>query len=449
MSRASSWVVLCVSLCACSCSSDEGGAGSGTGGSGGTGVLGGGGGAPSGGGSSGASGSGGGAGAGGSAGAATGDRYVTVDGADNGDCAVNPCKTFAYAGTQMKGGEVLVLGDGTYDQPIGTSTFPTGSAGAFTVIRAAHDDGVTITGELSLYQNADFFLELRGLRFEGPDTKSVAGGSVRFVRATFVGGPPTGNTVSFGVGTNDFQPGAWDVLCEDCVFRGMGGRYAALVYRGSKVTLRRAVARKDGGWGLGSSSATGSEPEGVIMFYETKDSSCEQCVALDSLKLSHSSAEALGALIQNSHTDQHTNVVFSECYAVSNDFSGIAFEGNGSVGTVSITDCLSAKNSKNGVTANVAGNIALTRVGSLSNQGAGVASYGSASVSLNDCKVSGNAGQALDGVSGSTSGGGPKAIDLSKFDSARLRAELCDRAGVTRGLCATSTSFQDYLKSFE
>lgn len=374
-----------------------------------------------------------------------GDRYVAVDGADVGNCSVDPCLTFAYAGQQLQSGEVLVVGDGVYPDAIDATTFPRGSEGAPTVIRAAHGDGATVTGVLSLYENDDLFLELVDLRFEGPDTKLVAAGNVRFVRATFVGGPPDGNTVNLAIGGNDFAPGAWEVSCEDCIFRGLGGRYAVLVYRATNVLLTRAVARKDGGWG---ESEDTYDPEGVITFYEAADSRCEQCIALDGLKLSGSNAEALGALLQNSHTDQHTNVVFAECMAIANEFPGIAFEGHGSVGEASVVDTYSVGNTGNGVTANVGGTIALTRIASLGNGGSGVASYGDGSVSLDDSIVSGNAGAALDGVSGSTNGAGPAAIDLGGFDSDRIRAELCDRAGETRGLCATNDTFQAYLESF-
>lgn len=374
-----------------------------------------------------------------------GDRYVAVDGEDVGDCSVDPCLTFAYAGQQLQSGEVLVVGDGVYPDAIDATTFPRGSDGAPTVIRAAHGDGATITGVLSLYENDDLFLELVDLRFEGPDGKAVAAGNVRFVRATFVGGPPDGNTVNLAIGTNDFAPGAWEIACEDCIFRGLGGRYAVLVYRATNVVLTRAVARKDGGWGEGDDAL---DPEGVITFYEASDSRCEQCIALDGLKLSGPNAEALGALLQNSHTDQHTNVVFAECMAIANEFPGIAFEGHGSVGSASVTDTYSVANTGNGITANVDGTIALTRIASLGNGGSGVASYGDASVSLDDSIVGGNDGSDLDGVSGATDGAGPAAIDLSGFDSDRIRAELCDRAGETRGLCATTDTFQAYLESY-
>lgn len=374
-----------------------------------------------------------------------GDRYVAVDGEDVGDCSVDPCLTFAYAGQQLQSGEVLVVGDGVYPEAIDATTFARGSDGAPTVIRGAHVGGATVTGVLMLYENDDLFLEFVDLRFEGPDTKGVAAGNVGFVRTTFVGGPPSGNTVTFAIGTNDFAPGAWDVTCEDCIFYGRGGRYSVLVYRAVDVVLTRAVARKDGGWG---EDAAESEPEGMIMFYEAADSLCEQCVALDGLKESGPNAEALGALLQNSHTDQHDNVAFVESLAVANQFPGIAFEGHGSVGSAPVIDSYSVGNTGNGVTANVDGTIALTRIASLDNTGSGVASYGAAAVTLDDSIVGGNGGNALDGVSGSTNGAGPGPIDLGGFDSARIRTELCDRAGETRGLCATNDTFQAYLESF-
>ncbi len=55
-------------------------------------------------------------------------------------------------------------------------------------------------------------------------------------------------------------------------------------------------------------------------------------------------------------------------------------------------------------------------------------------------------GSDLDGVSGSSAGAGPATPDLSGYDSARIKSELC--AGETRGLCGQSGTFQAYLESF-
>jgi hypothetical protein len=373
---------------------------------------------------------------------------VEMDGEDTGDCRSDPCRTLDYAGTKMQPGDVLYVGDGSYDTLVSNDTFPSGTAEGFTVVRAVHDGGAVVTGGLELYRNGEFYLQFEGLRFESGTGKGVAGGHVHFLRASFVGGPPSGNTVNWGAGTNDFEPGAWDILCEDCLFYGLGGRYAALVYRGQNVVLRRAVARKDGGWGLEGPDSTGWEPEGVIIFYESAGSACEQCVVLDSLKLSDDSAEGLGALILNSHSDTlHHDVHVTQSIVVNNAYTGLALEGNGAVLDALFADTYSAANTGNGVT------LALDtltgtfeRCAVIGNGGDGIADYGSATVSILDCIVRDNAGEQLRGVTGETGGAGPGAIDLSGFDDGRIRAELCN--GVDRGFCATSSTFEDYLRSF-
>jgi hypothetical protein len=354
----------------------------------------------------------------------------------------------AYAGTQMGSGDVLMVGDGTYDEAIDNDVFPSGTAGSFTVIRAVHEGHAVITGGLSLYRNGDFYLQFEGLRFSSQDGKGVAGGNVRFYRTSFSGGPPRGNTVNMGVGTNDFQPGAWDILFEDCLFYGLGGRYSLLVYRSRDVVLRRVVARKDGGWGLNGSGDTEWEPEGVIIFYESSDSVCEQCVVFDSLKLSHQSAEALGALIQNSHSDTlHDNVRVLESIVVNNAYSGLTLEGNGAVSNAGYSDTYSVANELNGVTLNLnSASVEFTRCAVIGNGGDGIADYGSADVNLVDSIVRDNQGEQLRNVSGETAGSGPGPIDLSSFDSDRIRFEFC--AGVQRGFCATTSTFQEYLQNF-
>jgi len=379
---------------------------------------------------------------------AMGDRYVAETGTDTGDCSTDPCRTFDYAGAQMRSGETLVVMDGTYPDAIGTDTFPRGTDAAFTRIVAAHPGAATVTGGLSLYDNGDFFLELIALRFVDDRTKGVAGGNVRFRRTSFVGGPATGNTVSFGVGTNDFYPGAWDILCEDCLFFGEGGRYAALAYRSTRVTFRRIVARKDGGWGIGSSAATEFEPEGVVIFYESSETLCEQCVVLDSLKLSHDSAEGLGAIIHNSHHATYsTNAELRGCVALDNDYSGLAFEGNGRVNGARVVDTYSVGNAGNGATHNLngGGDVTFTRATVTGNAGDGIADYSSVDVTILDSLVSGNAGEQLRGVTGSASGAGAAPLDLSAFDGDRIRREMCD--GVSRGFCASSMPFAAYVAS--
>lgn len=384
----------------------------------------------------------------GQGGAAIGDRYLATNGADTGDCSVEACATLAYVATQMGAGETVVVRDGAYPDEVTTTLLPRGAPGAPTRIVSEHDGAATFTGGFTLYeQGAAFHLEFVGLRFEGPTTKAVAGQSVTFRRVSFVGGPDSGNASSVAIGTNDFSPGASDILLEDCLFYGQGGRYALLAYHTVNVIVRRAVLRKDGGWGEAGPSSTEFEPEGVLNFYESSGGRCEGCVILDSLKLSDDSAEALGAFLSVANGDPNSqDSLFSASIAVNNDFKAFAFEGLGAVTGARVEDSFAIGNA-HGVVANLAGasDITLQRVALIGNTGVGAASYGSESVSLLDSVVRDN-GSDLDGVSGSSTGAGPNMPDLSGYDSERIRAELC--ASETRGLCGQSGTFQEYLQSF-
>src|SRR5689334_19806141 len=73
--------------------------------------------------------------------------HVATSGTDGGnDCsnASSPCTTITHGIASMSGGDVLVVGDGTYAESI--NHMPAGSAAAYTTIMAEHDWGVTIDG---------------------------------------------------------------------------------------------------------------------------------------------------------------------------------------------------------------------------------------------------------------------------------------------------------------
>lgn len=376
------------------------------------------------------------------------DRFVRVDGSDVGDCTDMPCRTLAYAGDQMASGETLAIGAGVYPDGIDTGTFPRGTAARWTRVVAEVPGTVTLNGGLALYDDGEFYLEFDGLRFEDPMTKQVAGGHVRLSRCSFVGGPPTGNTVNLAIGTSDFQPGAWNVELVDAIVYGLGGRYDVLVYRAVDVTLTRVVARKDGGWGLGSSTATEYEPEGVVIFYESSRTLCDHCIVLDSLKASHDSAEGLGALIVNTHElDLSDDCVIRSSVVIDSAYSGITFEGHGRVVRARVEDSWSSGNAGNGATHNLGagGDVTYRNVTVTSNAGDGIANYAATAITLIDVLAARNAGEALRGVSGSSSGAGAPPLDFTGFDEARIRAELC--AGVSRGFCATSMTFSEYVTS--
>ncbi|MCP4500560.1 MAG: hypothetical protein GY822_11425 [Deltaproteobacteria bacterium] len=186
------------------------------------------------------------------------------------------------------------------------------------------------------------------------------------------------------------------------------GRSNALVYRAERVLFRRLVARKDGGWGQGCEGATEFEPEGGVIFYESSDSQCVQCVVLDSLKESHESAEPLGALVMNSHEpDLLHDLVFLDCVVVNNAYSGVTFEGLSAILDSQLTNSLVAQNEANDTTPNISpANILLQNITVRDNGGAGAASYSNADISVVNSEFVDNSGEARRNISGAIDGAG-------------------------------------------
>ena len=83
-----------------------------------------------------------------------GTHYAQQGGNDRHPCPqAAPCRTINAALARMKGGDVLIVGDGTYDEFISDNGFPagyrgtpppSGSAGAYTTIKAARKHGAAI-----------------------------------------------------------------------------------------------------------------------------------------------------------------------------------------------------------------------------------------------------------------------------------------------------------------
>lgn len=392
-----------------------------------------------------------------------GDRFVAKSGEDVGDCIAAPCLTLAFAGAQMQPGEVLVVGDGSYDEPIANDTFALGADGAHTIVRAENSGAVTVTGRFGLYADQDFYLTFAGLRFESAMGKGISGGNVSFFRCAFVGGPCGGNSVNTGVGTNDFSPGAWNVLFQDCLFYGQGGRYGLLVYRAVDVTMRRIVVRKDGGWAVPGQPAECVEispPEAGMALYEATNALCEQCIVFDSIKASIDSAEGLGGLAINANAPVLSdNDLVVDSFVVNTAYSGITFEGNAVVNNAEIRDSYSLGNRLNGVTVAIAGSMILQRVGVMDNGSDGIANYSAngpnpATVVLQDSLIAGNTGEQLRNLMGATDGSGPNTPDLSQFDNTWIRREMCELAqprpdyDLPNEFCESGLSFTDYILSY-
>ena len=186
------------------------------------------------------------------AGAAT--LYVAKNGSDSGnDCSkqASPCATIAKGIGSMAGGDTLLVGDGTYAEPI--TGMPSGTASAYTTIQAENDWGVTIDGSsfANTYINgitvsSKHYVLVRGFHVKmnqaNANNQPVLvpySDHVKIQRCSGSYAPTTGNAASFTVG-----PASSYVLVEESYAFG-GGRYQFLAYQSDHILVRRSVARND------------------------------------------------------------------------------------------------------------------------------------------------------------------------------------------------------------
>ena len=186
--------------------------------------------------------------------ASAADRFVATTGNDSGnDCTkeASPCKTIRHGIGQLASGDTLIVGDGTYAESI--TNMPSGTAAAYTTIRAANDWGVLIDGSdfpddyrFGINVTSKSYVTVRGFRVKmnqatGNNAPIIVTSSdhIKLQRVAASHAATSGNMSSIGIG-----PGASHVLVEESYAFG-GARYQFLVYQSDHVIVRRSVARHD------------------------------------------------------------------------------------------------------------------------------------------------------------------------------------------------------------
>lgn len=229
--------------------------------------------------------------------------YVGMDGTDQGnDCSQqsNPCASIRQGIASMSPGDELIIGDGIYTDPI--TDMPSGSAGAYTTIRAANDWGVIIDGSAWAddYKNgitvsSKQYVLVRGIRVkmnqDTPNNQPVVVPYSDHVKIQRCGGsyaPVTGNAATFSIG-----PDSAYVLVEESYAFG-GGRYQFLVYQSENVIVRRSVARND--YWNGSLQCAG------FVNYDSKDTAWQNNIILDS-DTQYCSGNLYGGFFNENKTD--------------------------------------------------------------------------------------------------------------------------------------------------
>ena len=230
-------------------------------------------------------------------------RYVAMSGSDGtNDCQKEaaPCKGIAHAISVMAGGDTLIVGNGTYTEAI--TDMPSGSAAAYTTIRAANDWGVVIDGsgfpdnfKSGINVQAKHYVVVRGFHVkmnQAHGNNSPIGipysDHVKIQRCSASYAPTDGNATSFGVG-----PMSSYVLIEESYGYG-GARYQFLVYQSDHVTVRRSVARSD--YWNGSLQCAG------FVNYNSMATAWQNNIVLDS-DTAHCSGRLYGGFFNENKTD--------------------------------------------------------------------------------------------------------------------------------------------------
>ena len=306
---------------------------------------------------------------------------------DSGSGSVGSPKKFISSGIRLmssNGGDTLVLASGTYSDPkdaiednftTRVSGVVNGKPGAYNVIKAEVDGGAILTEKLRIgrldLNSLPEYIQFEGLHWKSTQSKGVVGHHLKFLRCAFEGGPTDGNSVNFGIGTNQILGTpviSHHILVEDSWAYGLGGRYNILVYNSHDVILRRVVVRHDGGWRMWpDASNTNGPPEAGITIYSAYNVSLQNTLIIDSDlgtykwvgayyvvnnagNLDTDNTILNGAMSVNNTlyavhaegSDPITNTIIKNSVSVDDDY-GVAFRGvnssSGSVTNMSVINC--------------------------------------------------------------------------------------------------------------
>jgi len=278
--------------------------------------------------------------------AASGKSYfVSPAGDDGNSCgkattAAGARKTMAAGLACLHAGDELVLRAGVYRGTL--ANIPDGSAAGYVTIRAEVDGEVILTGGLAM-DAADHFIAIEGVRFHGPEQKSIRGNHLKIRRCEFNGGPAGGNSVNTVVGSNDSNDTA-DILIEDSWFHGPGGRYNLLIYNSQRVVVRRVVIRHDGGWTDGGSK----DPEAGLTVYNSSNVHAQNVLVLDSNLSGYATWAAPFYNVKNNSTS-HENLDNSWSGIIALNNRSIGFRTDARSGTQTFTDVVLWDNENGGM----------------------------------------------------------------------------------------------------
>lgn len=247
--------------------------------------------------------------------------YVSASGADgNPGTSSRPWRTFAHAFETMSAGDTLIVKDGTYTERMHDPR--SGTAGAYTVVRAEHDGGAVIDGrnlgewETALDAYDCRYVRVEGFKFKGGRADGTGNSAaalngcdhVKLLRCAFF--DPSIRSSVEDEGDPDY-PGATNyhtfsmnrcsyMLLEDCWAWGYG-RYRFESYESDHIIFRRCVGRYD--------RMHASFPMAVFSIYRSPYNQLQNCLAIDSDQEEYYTGESgfYGGLVSPNNGDEWTN----------------------------------------------------------------------------------------------------------------------------------------------
>jgi hypothetical protein len=265
--------------------------------------------------------------------------YLATTGNDsnNGTAVGTPKLTLRGIQAIARPGDIVNVAAGTYSgaaNEIRTANLPMGTEDARISFTCSTAFGARFPNIYLGYPAASFiqkyrwFLDWTNCVFVATSANDTTGENsiqaydMRFFRCGFTGGSTVAgsnrHTCSVG-GGNDYYRGAKNVLLEDCVAVGPGGRYKFLMYGAEDSIFRRCVARWDQGWDSDGSGIQASD----FGLYDSSRCEAQNCISVDDLAPATYPGVYKGAFFMEQNYYETTDIAMRGCIAVNNQGSAL------------------------------------------------------------------------------------------------------------------------------
>jgi len=274
--------------------------------------------------------------------------YISPTGSDsaNGSSAT-PWATLVKAMQSMKGGDTLIVNDGTYTGAANAITHngtypPYGTASAYTTIQAAHDgmaifDGQSTVDLFNYEANSvnDAYWQFEGLIWCHNPDGNVYMDHITHVKFFRCGAYDCGdgNNINFAGGNSTSY-----CLFENCYGYG-SGRYKFMFYLADHDIIRSCVGRGD--------RMNAVEPMANFAIYSSNYCEVQNCIAIDTDQTAQYSADEYDGGFLVPATDVSASYInFTNCINLNNTSGAVNTDQNAMSYYVTFSNCVFWANSE-------------------------------------------------------------------------------------------------------